>query len=222
MYVSDCHNPPPLSRHIRDLIAQGEHQQLDFKFEINDAKKIARTLSAFANTDGGKLLIGVKDNGKIAGVRSEEEYHMIEAAAQMYCRPAIAFGVQKWTILGKTVLEVDIPVAERRPCLARAEDDSWKAYVRVGDQNLLASRVMIKVWQKEKRKKGILLEYSDTEKLLLDYLKSNESITLSKYCRISRIHPRQAEDILANLLVLEVIRISLDEKGARYSLTSPD
>jgi predicted HTH transcriptional regulator len=117
---------------------------------------------------------------------------------------------------------VDIPVAERRPCLARAEDDSWKAYVRVGDQNLLASRVMIKVWQKEKRKKGILLEYSDTEKLLLDYLKSNESITLSKYCRISRIHPRQAEDILANLLVLEVIRISLDEKGARYSLTSPD
>jgi predicted HTH transcriptional regulator len=210
-----------LSRYIRDLIEQGEHQQLDFKFEINDAKKIARTLSAFANTDGGKLLIGVKDNGNIAGVRSEEEYHMIEAAAQMYCRPAIAFKVQKWTILGKTVLEVDIPEAERRPCLARAENGSWKAYVRVGDQNLLASRVMIKVWQKEKRKKGILLEYSDAEKLLLDYLKSNESITLSRYCRISRIHPRQAEDILANLLVLKVIRIRLDEKGARYSLTSP-
>ncbi|MCK4854687.1 MAG: ATP-binding protein, partial [Bacteroidales bacterium] len=60
---------------------------LDFKFEISDARKIARTLVAFSNTDGGKLLIGVKDNGKIAGIRSEEEYHMLEAAAELYCRP---------------------------------------------------------------------------------------------------------------------------------------
>ena len=44
---------------IEELIAQGEHQQLDFKFEVSDSKKIARTLSAFANTDGGRLLIGV-------------------------------------------------------------------------------------------------------------------------------------------------------------------
>jgi predicted HTH transcriptional regulator len=210
-----------LSRYIQDLIELGENQRLDFKFEINDAKKIARTLSAFANTDGGKLLIGVKDNGKIAGVRSEEEYHMIEGAAQLYCKPPVSFVVRKWTILGRTVLEVDIPVADRRPCLARTEDDRWKAYVRVGDQNLLANRVLVKVWQKEKRKKGILVEYSNTEKLLLDYLKSNNSITLSRYCKLCRLHPRQAEDILSDLLVLEVIRIHMDEKGARYSLISP-
>lgn len=61
---------------IEALIEQGEHQQLDFKFEVSDSKKIARTLSAFANTDGGRLLIGVKDNGAISGVRSEEEYYM--------------------------------------------------------------------------------------------------------------------------------------------------
>ena len=210
-----------MSRYIQDLIELGENQRLDFKFEINDAKKIARTLSAFANTDGGKLLIGVKDNGKIAGVRSEEEYHMIEAAAQLYCKPPVSFGVRKWTILGRTVLEVDIPVGDRRPCLARSEDGRWKAYIRAGDQNLLANRVLIKVWQKKKRKKGILVAYSEAEKLLLDYLKANDSITISRYCRLSRLHPRQAEDILSDLLVLEVIRIHMDEKGARYSLTSP-
>ena len=69
------------------LIAEGEHQQQDFKFEISDARKIAKTLSAFANTDGGKLLIGVKDNGKIAGVRSDEEQYMIEAAARTLLQP---------------------------------------------------------------------------------------------------------------------------------------
>jgi len=42
--------------HIHRLIAEGEHQRLDFKFEISDARKIARTLVAFANTDGGRIL----------------------------------------------------------------------------------------------------------------------------------------------------------------------
>jgi hypothetical protein len=32
---------------LRELIAQGEHQQLDFKFRVDDARKIARTLTAF-------------------------------------------------------------------------------------------------------------------------------------------------------------------------------
>lgn len=210
-----------MSRYIRELIGQGEHQQLDFKFEINDARKIARTLSAFANTDGGKLLIGVKDNGKIAGVRSDEEYHMIEAAAQLYCRPSPDFQVQRWTIQGKTILEVDIPKAGRKPCLAKDENERWLAYLRVDDQNLLANRVLMKVWQKEKRKKGILLEYSEAEKLLLDYLKSNESITISKYCRLAKLRLSQAEEILSKLIVLEVIRIRITEKGSSYSLISP-
>ena len=72
--------------HIQNLILEGEHQMLDFKFEISDSRRIARSLAAFANTDGGRLLVGVKDNGAIAGVRSDEEIHMIQAAAEMYCR----------------------------------------------------------------------------------------------------------------------------------------
>ena len=56
-----------MDNYIKNLIAEGEHQQLDFKFEIRDTKKIARSLVAFANTNGGKLLVGVKDNGVITG-----------------------------------------------------------------------------------------------------------------------------------------------------------
>lgn len=77
------------TEYIQQLISEGEHIQQDFKFAISDARKIARSISAFANTQGGRLLIGVKDNGKIAGVRSEEEIYMIEAAARMYCRPQV-------------------------------------------------------------------------------------------------------------------------------------
>ena len=55
--------------HIQKLIKQGEHQTLEFKFRIDDSRKIARTLSAFSNTQGGTILVGIKDNGAIAGIR---------------------------------------------------------------------------------------------------------------------------------------------------------
>ena len=102
-------NPHP----IKTLITQGEHQQLDFKFEISDAARIARSLVAFANTDGGKLLIGVKDNGVIRGIRSDEEKYMLENAAQNYCQPEVAFSAKEWEIDEKVILEVDIPFSKK-------------------------------------------------------------------------------------------------------------
>jgi len=81
--------------HIQNLISEGEHQMLDFKFEISDSRRIARSLAAFANTDGGRLLVGVKDNGAIAGVRSDEEIHMIQAAAEMYCQPKVEYTTEE-------------------------------------------------------------------------------------------------------------------------------
>ena len=99
------------TQYIHALIAEGEHQQQDFKFEISDARKIAKTLSAFSNTDGGRLLIGVKDNGKIAGVRSDEEQYMIEAAARLYCRPEVSYSTQTYQVEGRSVLLVQIDEA---------------------------------------------------------------------------------------------------------------
>ena len=109
-----CHNPHRRSfnsmkldcnaQYIYNLIAQGEHVRQDFKYEISDARKIARSVSAFANTEGGRLLVGVKDNGKIAGVRSEEEIYMIEAAARVYCSPEVAIECRIYKIEGKDVL----------------------------------------------------------------------------------------------------------------------
>ena len=81
-----------IPKRIAELIAQGENQQLDFKFEINSASKIAKSLVAFANTDGGKLLIGVKDNGLIAGIRTDEEVYMLESAAKLYSNPPVEIG----------------------------------------------------------------------------------------------------------------------------------
>jgi len=111
--------------YLQQLIAEGEHQQQDFKFEISDARKIARSLSAFSNTDGGRLLIGVKDNGRIAGVRSEEEIYMIEAAAKLYCRPNVEIGVQTYEVDGKNgACCRDSEKPNKSPCKCRTKPGS--------------------------------------------------------------------------------------------------
>ena len=133
---------------------------MDFKFEISDSRKIARTLVAFSNTDGGKLLIGVKDNGNIAGVRSDEEFFMVQAAAGMYCRPEIEFESKRWIVDGKTVLEVSIPKGKNFPYFAESEPGKWLAYIRVKDENILATAVHLKVWKNKTHDNGILIEYS--------------------------------------------------------------
>jgi predicted HTH transcriptional regulator len=206
------------THYIQKLIAEGEHQQLDFKFEITDARRIARTLVAFANTDGGRLLIGVKDNGAIAGMRSEEEFYMVESAAKMYCKPVVDFSLKEWSVNGKKVLEIIIPKSVDRPHYAAHKDGKWLVYIRVGDENLLANRILLKVWEKENQPKGVFLKFTATEKLLLDYLDSNPTITLSKFSRLTGISKNKAENILIKFILLKTIQINFTAQNILYRL----
>lgn len=208
---------------IYKLIAQGEHQQQDFKYCINDSRKIARSLVAFANSDGGRLLIGVKDNGKIVGVSSDEEYYMVEAAAKIYSLPKIEFTTQQWDVDGKVVLEILIEPSELRPHFALDEEGKSIAYIRKDDENILANGVLLKSWKLEKKKGGICFSYDEPREKLINYLNHNASITLSKFSRIAQISRLHAENILAELLALKYIIARFDEKPVTYFLNNdPD
>lgn len=191
--------------YIHALITEGEHLQQDFKFEISDARKIAKTLSAFANTRGGKLLIGVKDNGKIAGVRSEEEKYMIEAAAQLYCLPEVHYSMQTFHVEGRSVLVVQIDESEKKPVYAKDETGKPLAYIRIKDENILATPVHLRVWQQSGSPAGELIRYTEREQLLLELLEQNSSVSLNRYCRQTGISRRAAEHLLAKFIRFGIV-----------------
>jgi len=166
-------------------------------------------------------LIGVKDNGVIAGVRTDEEYYMIEAASYLHCKPEIDFAYRTWNIEGKKILEIDVPKVTAKPVYAKNEESKWLVYVRVKDQNILASPILIKYWEKENSQKGVLIKFSDKEKILLEFLKNNPFITLKKFCRIARISKFRAEKIIVNLLVSDVLEIMMNEKMMWFRLKDP-
>lgn len=171
--------------YIQKLIKEGEHQQQDFKFEISDVCKIAKSLSAFANTNGGRLLIGVKDNGKIAGVRSEEEQYMIQAAAELYCTPPVVYEMTTYIVEGKQVLLADIKRTEKRPVYAKCEDGKLLAYVRIADENILATPVHLRYWRQNESQSGELTVYTEREQHLLSLLNEHRMLTLNKCCKLS-------------------------------------
>lgn len=204
--------------YLQQLIEEGEHQQQDFKFEISDARKIARSLSAFANTDGGRLLIGVKDNGRIAGVRSEEEVYMIEAAAQLYCLPQVAIEMHTYTVDGKTVLIAEIPKFAEKPVQAQVAPGKYMAYVRIADENILATAVHLAVWRQKNSPKGSLVKYTEREQLLLDYLAEHGEITVSKYSRLARLSYRSAVDHIARFVRFGLLDICFEHHKFFYRL----
>jgi predicted HTH transcriptional regulator len=206
------------NRYITELVAQGEHQQLDFKFEVSDSKKIARTLAAFANTEGGVLLIGVKDNGHITGVRSEEEYYMIEAASEMYCRPKVPFNAKEWNIEGKIVLEIKVRPSLIKPHQAPDKYDEYKTYIRVDDENILAPEVLEMAWSKISNINGTHLAISRPVEKLLQYLDENPYITVSQFRKIARINYNTAKNILSDLLAIGSIGYQLTEKRIVYGI----
>jgi predicted HTH transcriptional regulator len=207
-----------MERYLKKLIEEGENQHLDFKYAINDSRKIARTLSAFSNTDGGRLLIGVRDNGSIAGVRSDEEMYMVGTAAHLFCRPEINFSTKQHIIDRKTVLEVEVPKGEKRPYQAKDISGRWLAYFRHGDQNLVANRVLLQIWRKEEKKAGVIVKFGNAENILMDYLTKNSSISVTKFRKIAGISANRAESILANLILFRILEMKASEKGFFYEI----
>ena len=208
----------PQIHKILQYISEGEHEAQDFKFEISDSKKIARSLAAFANTKGGRLLVGVKDNGNIAGVRSEEEFYMIDAAAQMYCKPPVAFQAKEWDVNGKKVLEIKIAKSDYKLHKAPDNDGKFKVYVRVKDQNLLANAIYINAQKQRRHPEGKALLLSEPVKKLLDLIQSEETVTVGKFKNLAKINSRTANRILTDLVAMNIIRIHFTDKLTYYSL----
>ncbi len=204
--------------HIRQLIFEGEEVSLDFKKTITSCAKIAKTMVAFANNKGGRLLVGVSDNGDIKGVRSEdEEKYMLTKAAHFYCRPALEPYFEEVYIEDKIVLVAEIKESDTKPHYALGEDNKWWVYIRVKDKSLLASKIVVDVLKASSREDGILIEYSSKEKALLEYLESNERITASEYSKMLNLSRRRAQRILVNLVLSGIIRVHTTEKEEFYT-----
>lgn len=192
-------------QYLQSLIEQGEHQQQDFKYKIQDAVKLAKSVSAFANTDGGRLLIGVRDDGHISGVKSEEEIYMMHAAAYRYCSPESDISFSTLHVESKNIVIATIPPTSNKPLLAVDEMGNKCAYVRIKDENIVASPIHLEMWRQEQQPKS-MMEYTEKTQHLLAVIKEQPNETLNKLVRLSKINRHTVISTLAKLVRYGVVR----------------
>ena len=207
-----------MKKRIYELLKRGEDATLDYKQSITSASKIAKTMSAFANHNGGTLLVGVQDNRKVCGVKSEEERYMLDLAARFYCKPMVDLEMKYHDIEGKNVIECIVKPGDEKPYFAKDEDGKWWGYVRVKDNTLLASKIVLDVLKRNTTGQGTTIEYTSKEKAILEYLSENERITLNQYKHMINISTRRASKIIVNLISAGVLRSHTTEKTEYYTL----
>lgn len=132
---------------IKFLINSKESKTLDFKQKVTSKEKIARTIAAMANTEGGFILIGLSDQKKIIGIDPEEEKFMVESANEIFCTPRASLSCESYpwkdsesekkSNKEKHLLLVTIKKTEGPEIYISDKMGNRKIYIRVDDQTRL-------------------------------------------------------------------------------------
>jgi predicted HTH transcriptional regulator len=209
---------------IKELIVAGESSTVEFKRKISSPEKIAREISAFANTIGGFLLLGVDDDGKVVGVESEKgDYDMIQHICEFYVDPPVTPEIEIANINHKDIIVVYIDESNIKPHkIIENEIDKEserRAYIRVGDKSLIASKEMSRVLAGQNAdSKPLKLSIGDKEKRLFDYLDKKEKATVKDFARLVNISERRASRLMVRLVKAGVLQIHVDNNADFFTL----
>lgn len=203
--------PVPNYAALKELVQLGEGLHLEFKRKAKYPEKILKEISAFANTDGGLLIVGVDDNLTIPGVESadEEEFMILNGIGKLLS-PPLSVKVQHLRLPSDNYVVVfEVPKGEERPYMVQANEyvTEPRAYIRMDHQSIQASREMRELLKVEKKAKNLRFEYGEKERTLLDYLTTNPQINVTAFASLAGINKRVASRTLVLLTACNVLRI---------------
>lgn len=113
-------------------ILKGESEKIKFK-ENAKTNTYIKTVVAFANGNGGKIVFGVKDNKEIVGVENEfEVMDGIINAISDNCYPMIVPDISLHTLENKTVILVEIEGGKKKPYYLKSKGMQKGTYIRSG------------------------------------------------------------------------------------------
>ncbi len=130
-------------------ILAGESKNVEFKENLPEKSiKYMKSVVAFANGTGGKIIFGIADKTReIVGFSKEDVFKTMDAIANAVsdsCEPAIIPDITLKTIDGKTVIVVEVSQGRQRPYYIKALGREGGVYVRVAGTTRLADEYMIK------------------------------------------------------------------------------
>lgn len=207
---------------LTQLVALGEGANLEFKRKVPRPERIAKELIAFANTQGGRLLLGVDDDGSVVGLRdAEEEEFVLRRALDGHSDPVVEFSVERVPVANRRdVIVVHVPESAGKPHFLTSNGNGSVriAYVRVKDKSVEASKEALRLMREDDAKDVVTFEFGDKELMLMRYLDSYGKITVKQYARIANISKGRASKTLVLLTQANVLRLHADHRHDYFTL----
>lgn len=135
-------------------IVHGESKDVEFKVTLpKDTEKYTKSVVAFANTQGGKLIFGVDDKTrKVAGIDEDELFRMMDSisnAVSDSCVPQIVPNIEPQTVDGKTIIVVTVVPGANRPYYLKSIGKDRGTFIRVAGTSRPAHPEKIKELEME-------------------------------------------------------------------------
>jgi len=189
-------------RIIEKWIEDGEGARIDFKTSISSLPKIAKSLVAFANSRGGRIVVGVEDKGAVLGVDVEGEKYQLEMAAERYTRPRVEMRFEELRYMDKVILVAEVAESKTKPHFALN---------KIGEERLLI-RQLDKCVSPDPLVKDVLLSgkmnnlhrtgsYHRAKRNLIHYLKDHREISITTYQEQNELSETSAQRVLIDFLM---------------------
>ncbi len=129
---------------IEVLLSRPESKTLEFKRDLSSSKPILKTLIAFANTAGGRLVIGISDDKQCIDIENplDEEERLSSLIADSIS-PRLVPNIELLTVEDKTLLVVEVFLSNSRPHYLNKEGIEQGVYVRLGSSNRQADQALV-------------------------------------------------------------------------------
>jgi predicted HTH transcriptional regulator len=202
---------------LQALVAKGEGLQIEFKLKIAHPDKVLKGVSAFANSKGGHLLIGVEDSGKITGLKeADQEAYLLQANIEQHMQPIPDYTISYIEVGNRQVVDFFIKAGQQKPYYIQASgaNEIPKAYVRLGDQSIQASREMRELMKLRRKDRPLRFQFGEKEEALMKYLEQKEFITVQTYADLLSMPKAVASRTLVLLTACKVLEIKPFEGGA--------
>lgn len=117
-------------------ILTGEKDNTEYKVDIPfKSENYMRTVVAYANANGGRLVFGVENNTwKVTGFSKEEVFQKMDAVTNAIydsCEPKITPNIEVQEFDGRYIIVVDVPAGMQRPYCIKSQGVIEGVYLRV-------------------------------------------------------------------------------------------
>jgi len=210
-------------RELEQLVELGEGISLEFKRRVPQPERIAKEIVALANTNGGRIVLGVGDDGTIEGFEHiAEQQFLLRQATEAHCTPPVEYETER-VVVGdqRDVIVVTVPESRNKPHVLVTDSSAngqGPVYVRVEDRSVEATDETVERLREQQPGASVTFEFGDTESLLMRYLDDYGRITVPQLAQLADISPERASQTLLRLTRADLLHLHSSEDGDYFTL----